>query len=306
MIRMFRAAAVFSAALMAVVGAFFTTTSFARPANPVEAADALAITRYIGDHSGVFAGASNLVTGRHDAILIDTQSGAADAEKLVKLIRESGKRLTTIYISHGDPDYYFGTARVQDAFPGVRIVASAPTVAHIKATQADKLAFWGSKMGADRPARIIFPEVLESDTLMLEGESLNIIGLDGPTPDRSVVWIPSLRTVLGGIPVFGGEHVWMADTQSAQSHADWLQTLAAIRRLKPQQVIPGHYTHGTALDVSAVDFTADYIRAFDQENARSRTAEALIASMKKRFPTLQGDSSLELSAKVAKGEIRWP
>lgn len=306
MSRISRAAAGFSAALLAVVGAFSTTTSVARAATPVIAADTLAITRYYGDHSGVFAGASNLVTGRHDAILVDTQSGSADAEKLVKLIRESGKRLTTIYISHGDPDYYFGTARVQDAFPDVRIVASAPTVAHIKATQADKLAFWGPKMGADTPARIIVPEVLEGDTLVLEGKPLHIIGLDGPTPDRSVVWIPSLRTVLGGIPVFGGEHIWMADTQSAQSHADWLQTLDAIRRLQPRQLIPGHYTPGTTLDVSAVDFTADYIRAFDQENARSRTAEALIAAMKKRFPTLRGDSSLELSARVAKGEIRWP
>ena len=32
---------------------------------------------------------------------------------------------------------------------------------------------------------------------------------------------------------------------------------------------------------------------------------ALIAAMKKRFPTLGEESSLELSAKVAKGEMKW-
>jgi hypothetical protein len=86
--------------------------------------------------------------------LVNAQFGASDARKLVELIRASGKQLTTIYISHGDPDYYFGLATLQDAFPQARIVATAQTVAHIQQTQAGKLAYWGPKMGADvRPHR---------------------------------------------------------------------------------------------------------------------------------------------------------
>lgn len=254
----------------------------------------------------LFAVASTLVTGQHDAILIDAQFAASDAAQLAQRIRDSGKCLTTIYISHGDPDYYFGLATLQDAFPDARIVASAQTVAHITATQAGKLAYWGPQMGADAPSRIVIPQALDGDTLTLEGQPLNIIGLNGPTPDRTVVWIPSLRTVLGGIPIVAGEHVWMADTQSAQSHADWLKTLTTIKTLKPTGVIPGHYASGAKLDASAIDFTSAYIRAFDEETARSRNAEALIAAMKKRYPTLKGVSSLEVSAKVAKGEMRWP
>lgn len=93
----------------------------------------------------MFSVSSVLIEGRHDAILINAQFGASDARKLVELIRASGKQLTTIYISHGDPDYYFGLATLQDAFPQARIVATAQTVAHIQQTQAGKLAYWGRR-----------------------------------------------------------------------------------------------------------------------------------------------------------------
>ncbi|MEW2973450.1 MBL fold metallo-hydrolase, partial [Pseudomonas juntendi] len=78
-------------------------------------------------------------------------------------------------------------------------------------SQAGKLAYWGPKMGADVPARIVVPQVLDGDALQLEGQRLPLIGLDGPTPDRTVLWVPSLRAIVGGIPVVAGEHVWMAD-----------------------------------------------------------------------------------------------
>ena len=50
---------------------------------------------------------------------------------------------------------------------------------------------------------------------------------------------------------------------------------------------------------------ADYIKAFDEETAKAKDSAALIAAMKKRYPALGEESSLELSAKVAKGEMKW-
>lgn len=150
------------------------------------------------------------------------------------------------------------------------------------------------------------PAVLEGDALQLEGQRLPLIGLDGPTPDRSVLWVPSLRAIVGGIPVVAGEHVWMADTQTPQSHADWLRTLQQLQALKPKVVVPGHYAEGAVLDASALRFTADYIRAFDVETAKAKDSAALVKAMQARYPQLAGVASLELSAKVAKGEMQWP
>jgi len=256
--------------------------------------------------NGIFEVSSTLITGANDAVLVDAQFSTVDAQKLVDLIKASGKRLTTIYISHGDPDFYFGLVALTTAFPEAKVLATPQTIAHIKETSAGKLQFWGPKLGAGAPSRIVVPEPVQGYQIELEGNKLEIVGLDGPTPDRAFIWIPSIKTVLGGIPVIAGEHVWMADTQTPQSHADWLATLDRISALKPDTVIPGHFKPGSPQNLDAVRFTADYLRAFDEETARAKNADALITALKQRYPDLGGVASLELSAKVAKGEMKWP
>ena len=279
------------------------TLGFAAHAAAVQ--PALSLDVYNPGAAAIFPVTSVLVSGQKEAILVDAQFGKSQAEQLVEKIRASGKQLTTIYISHGDPDYYFGLDTITQAFPKAKVVASQPTVEHIKATVDGKLAFWGPKMGADVPAKTIVPGVLKGHSLTLEGQKLDIIGLDGKQPDRTFVWIPSIKAVVGGVVVAENIHVWMADTQTAQSHKDWLTTLDAIAALKPQTVVPGHYLGESARSLAAVHFTADYIKAFDEETAKAKDSAELIAAMKKRYPDLGEDSSLELSAKVAKGEMKW-
>lgn len=266
---------------------------------------ALTTTVFNPGEAAIFAVSSVLVEGRRDAVLIDAQFSAGEAQKLVSKIKASGKRLTTIYISHGDPDFYFGLDTLRAAFPQAKIVATPQTIAHIQATKDEKLKIWGPQLGANAPKAIVIPQPLIGDTLELEGQPLKVIGLDGPTPDRTFVWIPSARTVAGGVPVAWGEHVWMADTQTAQSHINWLATLAEIKALSPRTVIPGHYVGEMPQGLQAVDFTEQYINAFDDETGKAKNAAALIKAMKKRYPNLGGESSLELSAKVAKGEMAW-
>ena len=269
------------------------------------AAEPLQLDVYNPGHEAIFPVSSVIVSGEKDAVLVDAQFGKAQAEQVVERLRAGGKRLTTIYISHGDPDYYFGLDTLTQAFPKAKVVASAATVAHIRQTMDAKLAYWGPQMGADKPARLVVPEVLEGHRLTLEGQALDVVGLDGPQPDRSFVWIPSIKAVVGGVVVSEHIHVWMADTLSAKSHADWLGTLKRIEQLAPRTVVPGHYLGQSSRSLAAVRFTADYIQAFDAETAKTKDAAALVAAMKKRYPDLADESSLELGAKVAKGEMKW-
>ncbi|WP_338745074.1 MBL fold metallo-hydrolase [Pseudomonas putida] len=274
-------------------------------AGPALAAEPLQLDVYNPGHAAIFPVSSVIVSGEHDAVLVDAQFGKAQAQQLVQRLQAGGKRLTTIYISHGDPDYYFGLDTLTQAFPDAKVLASAATVAHIRQTMDAKLAYWGPQMGADKPERLVVPQVLEGQRLTLEGQALEVVGLDGPQPDRSFVWIPSIKAVVGGVVVAENIHVWMADTQSARSHADWLGTLAHIEALGPRTVIPGHFLGDSSRSLQAVRFTADYIRGFDAETAKAKDANALIEAMKQRYPGLADESSLELGAKVAKGEMKW-
>lgn len=253
----------------------------------------------------IFPVSSVLITGRNDAILVDAQFSKADAQQLVEEIKASGKTLQQIYISHGDPDYYFGLAVIHAAFPEASIVATPATVAHIKATYAQKQKIWNPQLGENAPASIIIPEVLESDHLLLEDNKIQIIGLKGVTPDRTVLWIPSLKTVVGGIPVSYGSHVWMADTKDSQARQNWLLTLNNIRALKPEVIIPGHFLGNLPTGMTALDFTETYIRTFNTAVAESKNAQELIEKMKKHYPNLPAGQGLEISAKVSKGEMSW-
>jgi len=213
---MFKNTLLRTAAALAVLISASTAANAAQP---------LALEVYNPGLNSMFPVSSELITGKTDAVLIDAQFQHNDAQALVEKIRASGKKLTTIYISHSDPDYYFGLDVLQAAFPDAKIVATAPTVAAIKASMNGKLAYWGPILKANAPHSLVLPAVLDGNSITLEGHKLEVVGLDGPSPARTFVWIPSLKAVVGGVVVFGNMHLWIADTQTTAERRDWLATL---------------------------------------------------------------------------------
>lgn len=252
--------------------------------------------------AAIFPVASVLVSGARDAVLIDAQFSRGEALKLVEQIRASGKRLTTVYVSHGDPDFYFGLDVIHAAFPDAKIVATSYTVAAIEKKKDAKVAYWGPILKDNAPHSIIVPQVLQGDRIELEGETLQITG---PQPERSYVWIPSIKTVAGGVVVFNDLHVWTADTQTAASRQQWLATLDGIAALEPATVVPGHYKVGSALTPASIGFTRDYLVKFEAETAAAANSAALITRMQQLYPQAGLKAALDTSAKVAKGEMNW-
>lgn len=277
---------------------------------PAHAAAPLKLDVYNPGAKSMFPVSSELVTGQTDAVLIDAQFQRNDAEALVQKIKASGKKLTTVYISHSDPDYYFGLDVIQAAFPDAKIVATPQTVAAIQASKDGKLAHWGPILKENAPKALVVPGPLAGDSIELEGRKIQVVGLDGPTPARTFAWIPSIKAVVGGVPVSANIHLWVADTQTPESRRDWIKTLGRIEALRPKTVVPGHFEPNAdgsmPYSVASVKFTRSYLQAFEAEAAKAKDSAALVAAMKKRYPKLQHASSLELSAKVIKGEMKWP
>lgn len=250
--------------------------------------------------AAIFPVASVLVKGEKDAVLVDAQFSRAEAEKLAAQVKASGKHLTTIYISHGDPDFYFGLDVLKAAFPQARIVARGTTLAAMEKKAQAKVAYWGPILGANAPRSVVMPELLQGD-IELEGQKLQIKGQG----DRSYVWIPSIKAVVGGVVLFKGLHVWVADTQTPESRAQWLAVLDDMAKLKPTTVVPGHFAPGSALTPDAISYTAGYLRRFEAATPAATDSSALIAAMKTAYPQAGLESALQLSAKVAKSELAW-
>jgi glyoxylase-like metal-dependent hydrolase (beta-lactamase superfamily II) len=252
-----------------------------------------------------FGVASVIVSGKTDAVLIDGQFTLADAEKVSQEIKKSGKKLTTIYVSHGDPDFYFGLEIFKKYFPEVTAYASPATVEHIKATAQKKLDVWGERLGKNITSNVILPQVLKGKSIDLEGQQLEIIGLE-EFPSRTFVWIPSIKAVVGGINVFGTTfHLWMADAQTAEARKQWIAVLNKIESLQPAIVIPAHAKSESAFDLTPVKHTKSYIQFYEESLKTNKTSEALIAALKTKYPTLTFDIALQIGAKVNTGEMKW-
>jgi glyoxylase-like metal-dependent hydrolase (beta-lactamase superfamily II) len=221
------------------------------------------------------------------------------------MVLDSRKTLKTIYISQADPDFYFGAGVLKRLFPEATLIASAPTVKKIQATLATKLQVWGPRLGANAPTDVPVPEVMTGNTIKLEGETLEIRGLDDSLPHRSYVWIPALKAIVGGVNVFAGLHAWTADTQTAQERADWVRKLGAMAALQPSTVVPGHMLPGQKQDASQLSYTQSYLTRFESELAKAPNSAALIETMKSAYPAAGLMVALEIGAKVNKGEMKW-
>ena len=285
--------------LLAATALFATTINMTQ-------AETLTLDVYNPGNNSVFPVSSEIISGSSEVVLIDAQFQKNDAQQLVDKIKKLNKKLTTIYISHSDPDYYFGLDTLTNAFPEAKVVATANTVEAIKATKDGKLAYWSGVLKDEAPAHIIVPEVIKGDSFTVDGERLEIKGLDSASPDRTYVWVPSLKAVVGGVIVSDNIHVWVADTQTEESRKNWQQTLKDIKALNPITVVPGHFTGASKLDTSTVSFTQKYLQNFENAAKTSKNSDELIQKIAVKYPQLDDKSSLELSAKVVKGEMQWP
>jgi glyoxylase-like metal-dependent hydrolase (beta-lactamase superfamily II) len=282
-------------------------TTMAQSVNVIER-DGLRLHVFLSK-SVIFQVVSVILEGEREVALVDAQFSADNARTLVELIRATGKPLTTIFISHSDPDYYFGLGVIADAFPDAKILATPQTVWTIGATSADKTAVWAPQLGPLAPGRIVVPEALSGDHFMV-GESRVEVRRQTGDEGHSWLWIPSTRTILGGICLTDGEHLWVADSPSREDRAKWLAALAAMDDLRPEVVIPAHFTPASEVKPGVVgrdpiEFTRQYLTALEGALGDSKTSAQVVSRMRTLYPGLPGEGSLEMTAKVLKGETPW-
>lgn len=264
----------------------------------------LSVKVYNAD-AGSFHVNAVVVSGKTEALVIDSGFTRADALRVAANVLDSGKTLKTIFISNADPDFYFGAETLKQLFPQAKVLTTPAVREKIQAKLASKLAFWGPKMGANAPTQPIVPDAVGAGALSVDGETIEVRGTSGELAHRPYVWIPSIKAIVGNIGVFGNLHVWTADTQKPAERRAWLAQLDEMQALKPALVVPGHMAAGTALDDTAIAYTREYLQRFDAELPKAQNAAALIAAMQKAYPKAGLGIALDIGAKVNKGEMAW-
>ena len=230
-----------------------------------------------------------------------------DGKALADAIKATGKKLTTIYISQSDPDYYFSLEAVKDAFPDARVLAAPATLAAIKGSVEKKLAVWGPQLKENGPQTLptsSSPKRSTATRSRVDGETIEIVSADG-LANRRYLFVPSLNAVFGGVhdllgrPCLDRRHADQGaacrlDRQSRQDRG----AQAGDRRARP-------YDAEAATDLSGVEHTNAYLIAFEEELAKAKDAPRSRRRWKRRFPGLGMGVALDIGAKVATGEMKW-
>jgi len=267
--------------------------------------NSLATKVLFSDESG-FEVASVIVTGKTNAVLIDAQWTLSNAHRVIAEILETGKYLKTIYITHAHPDHYFGLGTIAEVFPEARVVA-LPSVARVINKQFfGKIEHWKKVIGVINVARKTAKiESLAENYFELEGERIEIIPeVMGDMKYNTVVWIPSIRTLVGSDVLFNQAHPFTCEL-TAEERQQWIRDIERLEKLDAEVTIPGHQKPGMPFDSSSFDFTKDYLVATEEELARTKDVASFYYAMVKHFPEANLFISNEMNANVFKGGMSW-
>jgi glyoxylase-like metal-dependent hydrolase (beta-lactamase superfamily II) len=242
---------------------------------------------------------SVVIEGTHEVMLVDAQLTKTNAESVLQQIEETKKPLSTIYVTREHADHFLGLEVFREAYPRVRIVANSAVVDRINKVYQDKIDKWKKILGSGATSHVVVIEKFDGNSIRFEGSEIEVLkNIQGDTDENTMLWIPEQRILITGDVVFNNMHVYTAETDT-DARGKWLNSLNKIRALKPSVVIPGHSKVGAPLDAStAVDFTENYLLAFDEELKKAEDPESLINAMRERFPSADLLLAIERGAKA--------
>jgi len=255
-----------------------------------------------GVPSGTFSPTTaTLVSGATEAVLIDALYLKDDVQDLGDLIERTGKKLTTIYITHDHADHYLGFGPLLERFPEARCVALPHVIESMKESMQTQIEQWSLLFGDTCVMAGPLPEPMEGDTLYVDGSPLHIIEVkQADIHPTTIVHIPEIDVVLAGDSIYNEIHP-MLGLSTPEEWQDWLETVDVVERLRPRMIVSGHRRPDG--DDHAVDSMIAQTRAYIQDFAAAyevaKDAEELVATMTAKYPHHGNLWTLQFSAMSA-------
>jgi glyoxylase-like metal-dependent hydrolase (beta-lactamase superfamily II) len=229
---------------------------------------------------------STLISGKRDAVLVDTFITIEQADALADWVAASGKNLTKIYATHGHGDHFFGASTVLERFPRARLVAT-PDVVKIMRQQASphfRGSFWNARFPGQISDHIVIAEELTGNVIDLEEHELIAVQLGHTDIENTTcLHVPSIGLVIAGDAAYNGVHLHLAES-NPHTRREWIAALDKIEALNPSAVIAGHKRAENADSPRIIEETRQYIRDFDRLAATTTTARELFDKMLELYP----------------------
>jgi glyoxylase-like metal-dependent hydrolase (beta-lactamase superfamily II) len=263
----------------------------------------ISIERFAGREANVNA---YIIHNATHAVVVDSLRNREEAAELAQAIRQSGRRLQAIFVTHGHPDHYIGSRTLKEAFPDARILVAS------EAIKADTLAFstWMDSVGwldkqpqmkpksADAPEGFDYGaqiEVLGGNRLVLEGGGVLEVRADYPATESghmSTVFVPEEKALLTSDLTYHGVHAWAGQGVLREHIANWVAVLGDLKAKYSSPDVRVYPGHGAPSDPTLFDHMRVYLDDFvSAVSAEPTNAEAL-ARMKRLYPGFEQEDFL--------------
>ncbi|HEY0379913.1 MAG TPA: MBL fold metallo-hydrolase [Pyrinomonadaceae bacterium] len=229
--------------------------------------------------------ASTLIYGTRDAVLVDAFMTVKQANALADWVAARGKNLTTIYITHGHGDHWFGIGTILERFPNARAVAT-PNVVKLMRRHAspEGLKTWKALLPDQIPDRLVIAEELKGNVIDLEGRELVVVELGHTDTDYTTCLnVPSIGLVVAGDAAYNDVHLYLVES-NAQTRREWISALDKIELLSPRAVVATHKRPENDDNPRIIEQTRQYIRDFDRLVGMTTTAQELYDKMLELYP----------------------
>jgi glyoxylase-like metal-dependent hydrolase (beta-lactamase superfamily II) len=243
---------------------------------------------------------STLISGKRDAVLVDTAITIEQNQKLVDWIAASGKNLTTIYATHGHGDHFFGVNTIQKKFPKARFMATREVIAVMQKQASAPVVngYWKPRFPGQIDSTLVVADELKGGVMELEGEQLVSVPLGHTDTDNTTcLHVRSIGLVVAGDSAYNDVHLHLGES-NAETRKAWIAALDTIESLKPTAVVAGHKRAGAVDTPNIIEETRKYIRDFDRIAANTQTASELYNQMLAIYPERVNPAVLWLSARA--------
>jgi glyoxylase-like metal-dependent hydrolase (beta-lactamase superfamily II) len=231
--------------------------------------------------------ASTLIYGDKDAVLVDAYMTNEQANRLADWVASKRKNLTTIYITHGHGDHWFGVGTLLDRFPNAKVVATPNTVKVMRQNASPQAldGAWKAGFPGQIPDKLVIAEELKGNVIDLEGNALVVVELGHTDTDHTTcLHVPSIGLVVAGDAAYNDVHLYLAES-NAQKRQEWISALDKIESLKPRVVVASHKRPENEDNPKIIEETRQYIRDFDRLAEKTRTAQELYDKMLELYPS---------------------
>ena len=232
------------------------------------------------------ATASTLIYGARDAVLVDAFMTIKQASALADWVAARGKNLTTIYITHGHGDHWFGVGTLLDRFPNAKAVATTNAVNVMRQNASPEAleGVWKAAFPGQIPDRLVIAEELKGNAIDLEGSQLVAVELGHTDTDYTTCLnVPSIGLVVAGDAAYNDVHLYLAES-NPQTRREWIDALDKIDSLEPRAVIASHKRPESDDNPRIVEETRQYIRDFDRLAETTTSAEDFYNKMLELYP----------------------